>query len=111
MEVAKFFLNLYGENLGPMKRLPPNAFPCLNGTGTAFLNNPIDDKEIKKTVFDINPLKVPRSDGYHTLFYQSQWEHVGPLVCSWCFSLRIKIQKNSLNFDQSVCIMSSINWL
>lgn len=26
---------------------------------------------------------APGSDGYHALFFQSQWEHVGDLVCMW----------------------------
>ncbi|KAH1098612.1 hypothetical protein J1N35_015533 [Gossypium stocksii] len=29
------------------------------------------------------PLKALGSDGFHVLFYQSQWDYVGVSICSW----------------------------
>ncbi|KAH1097427.1 hypothetical protein J1N35_014348 [Gossypium stocksii] len=29
------------------------------------------------------PLKAPGSDGYHTLFFQNQWDFIGGDVCHW----------------------------
>ncbi|KAL1185315.1 hypothetical protein V6Z11_A01G107100 [Gossypium hirsutum] len=43
----------------------------------------VSDEEIKKALFDINPLKASRSNGFHTHFFQSQWDIVGNAVCEW----------------------------
>ncbi|KAK5772658.1 hypothetical protein PVK06_048951 [Gossypium arboreum] len=39
--------------------------------------------EIKKALFDMAPLKAPGSDGYHAIFFQSQWDLLGGDVCQW----------------------------
>ncbi|XP_016675259.1 uncharacterized protein [Gossypium hirsutum] len=44
---------------------------------------PVFDEEIKTASFDMAPLKAPISDGFHVLFYQSQWDHVDTSVFSW----------------------------
>lgn len=41
------------------------------------------DEEIKKALFDMAPLKAPSSDGLYAIFYQSQWEFIGPSICEW----------------------------
>lgn len=40
-----------------------------------------DDIEIRSTIFSITPLKAPGTDGLHAIFYQSQWDIVGPSFC------------------------------
>lgn len=40
-----------------------------------------DDIEIRITIFSITPLKAPGTDGLHAIFYQSQWDIVGPSFC------------------------------
>ncbi|KAK5775935.1 hypothetical protein PVK06_043891 [Gossypium arboreum] len=82
-EAVNFFKVLYGEHSGPMNGLPTSAFPSLTDKDFNFLNNPGLDEEIKVALFDMAPLKAPKSDGFHALFYQSQWDHVGASVCSW----------------------------
>ncbi|XP_016750407.1 uncharacterized protein [Gossypium hirsutum] len=52
----------------------------LNDKDFNFLNTPVSDEEIKIALFDMTPLKALGSDGYHALFYQSQWENVGDSV-------------------------------
>lgn len=37
-----------------------------------------DDIEIRNTIFGMKPLKAPGTDGLHAIFYQSQWDIVGP---------------------------------
>lgn len=39
--------------------------------------------EIRNALFDMAPLKAPSSDGFHALFFQKQWDTVGPTVCEW----------------------------
>lgn len=51
--------------------LPPNAFPRINQGYITLLNKLISNEEIKSTLFDMAPLKAPRSDGYYVVFYQS----------------------------------------
>ena len=39
----------------------------------SFLQAPIDEVEIKNTIFSMKPLKFPGIDGLHAIVYQSQW--------------------------------------
>ncbi|KAA3489594.1 reverse transcriptase [Gossypium australe] len=82
-EAVKFFENMYGENPRPIIDIPSNIFPCLKEQGIEFLNKPVLNDEIKKALFDMAPLKAPRSDGFHAHFFQSQWDLVGGTVCEW----------------------------
>ena len=45
------------------------------------MEKPVDDEEIRDTIFSMKPLKAPGSDGLHAIFYQAQWEVVGKSVC------------------------------
>ncbi|KAH1082723.1 hypothetical protein J1N35_022484 [Gossypium stocksii] len=83
LEAVKFYSILYGEHLRSRKDFPSSAFLRLNDKNFNFLNRPVPNEEIKITLFDMASLKALRSDGYHALFYQSQWEHVGDSVCTW----------------------------
>lgn len=49
-----------------------NSFPKLTCDDEVFLKRTITDEEIKVAMFDMAPLKAPRSDGFHALFFQSQ---------------------------------------
>ncbi|KAH1114530.1 hypothetical protein J1N35_007908 [Gossypium stocksii] len=62
---------------------PSIAFPCLKDEDLNFLNRPVSNEEIKVVLFYMAPLKALGSDGFHALFYQSQWDHVGTSVCTW----------------------------
>ncbi|KAG8493637.1 hypothetical protein CXB51_011699 [Gossypium anomalum] len=70
VEANKFFHNLYGENPGPMRSLPPSKFPRLDHDDISFLGKQITNREIKVALFDMAPLKAPGSDGFHALFFQ-----------------------------------------
>ncbi|KAA3488140.1 Retrovirus-related Pol polyprotein LINE-1 [Gossypium australe] len=56
-------------------------------TETTFLEAAISNEEIKRAMFDMAPLKAPISDGFHALFFQSQWDILGNDVCQWVKSV------------------------
>ncbi|KAA3485757.1 reverse transcriptase [Gossypium australe] len=82
-EAVKFFEELYGECPEPISDTPSNIFTSLKDQDIDFLKKPILNDEIKKALFDMAPLKAPGSDGYHAIFFQSQWDLVGGAVCEW----------------------------
>ncbi|KAA3478810.1 Beta-glucosidase 46 [Gossypium australe] len=82
-EAVKFFENLYGEEPQVMRDLPNIRFPRLKDSEITFLKGEITDKEIKKALFDMAPLKAPGSDGFHAHFFQSQWDILGEDICNW----------------------------
>ncbi|KAA3486878.1 LINE-1 reverse transcriptase isogeny [Gossypium australe] len=82
-KAVEFFEKLYGEVPTVLRDTPNNGFPCLNPSEITFLEATILNEEIKRTLFDMAPLKAPGSDGYHTLFFQSKWDILGNDVCQW----------------------------
>ncbi|KAH1121735.1 hypothetical protein J1N35_004895 [Gossypium stocksii] len=80
-EAVTFYKNLYKEQSRGMDGLGSGAFPILSQEDILFLSRPVSNDEIKKALFDMAPLKAPGSDGLHAIFYQSQWEVVGPSIC------------------------------
>ncbi|MBA0704234.1 hypothetical protein Golax_016504 [Gossypium laxum] len=83
LEVINFYTTLYGEHPGLMRCFTSNAFPRLIDRDFNLLNNTGFDEEIKAALFDMAPLEALGSDGYHTFFYQSQWDHVGASIRRW----------------------------
>ncbi|MBA0853840.1 hypothetical protein Goshw_022641 [Gossypium schwendimanii] len=74
---------LYGKLLDPMKGLPSNIFLWIKFLEIAFLEKLISNEEIKRALFDMDPLKPPSSDGFHAHFFQSQWDIVSNAICEW----------------------------
>ncbi|KAA3481478.1 Retrovirus-related Pol polyprotein LINE-1 [Gossypium australe] len=86
-KAVEFFERLYGEVPTNLKNLPKNGFPCIEPSKTTFLDATISNEEIKKALFNMAPLKAPGSDGFHALFFQSQWDILGTDVCQWVKSV------------------------
>lgn len=63
--------------------MPPNRFPQFASTDSDFLGRVVTNEEIKRAMFDMAPLKAPGSDDFHAIFFQKQWDTVGPAVCGW----------------------------
>ncbi|KAA3479140.1 Retrovirus-related Pol polyprotein LINE-1 [Gossypium australe] len=127
-EAVKFFEDLYGEYPEPMSDILSKIFSSLKEQDIDFLNKPILNDEIKKALFDMAPLKAPRSDGFHAHF-QSQWDLVGEAVCEWvqgifagnkieedlttfllCLFQKRIILKILANFGQSAFVQFCISW-
>ncbi|KAH1113395.1 hypothetical protein J1N35_006773 [Gossypium stocksii] len=81
-EAIKFYQNLYSEDPGPMRRLPPHKFPKLDSFDLNFLSRLVINEEIKTALFDMAPLKAPGSDGFYALLFQKQWDIVGIAAAS-----------------------------
>ncbi|KAK5824615.1 hypothetical protein PVK06_019396 [Gossypium arboreum] len=71
-EANDFFQRLYREIPAPLGGLPHSGFPQLDPTDINFLEKPMSNEEIKEAMFDMAPLKAPRSDGFHALFFQKK---------------------------------------
>lgn len=78
---TSYFEHLYtGEETG--ERLPlQNCFPKLKAEDFEEIHRDVNDEEIREAVFSMGALKAPGLDGLHPIFYQANWEIVGPSVC------------------------------
>lgn len=47
------------------------------------LLQPIQESEIRRTIFSMDPYKAPGGDGLPAKFYQANWEVVGKSVCNF----------------------------
>ncbi|KAH1091787.1 hypothetical protein J1N35_019044 [Gossypium stocksii] len=70
-KVVEFFERLYGKNPSPPTSMPNFDYPSLNHMKVSFPEVDVTNEEIKMAIFDMDPLKVPGSDGFHALFFQS----------------------------------------
>ncbi|XP_015386677.1 uncharacterized protein LOC107177419 [Citrus sinensis] len=59
----------------------PNCFPIIEEDLLQSLNKGVEDAEVQKTIFRMYPLKAPGPDGFHAIFYQTQWNTVGSSLC------------------------------
>ncbi|KAA3486304.1 Endonuclease/exonuclease/phosphatase [Gossypium australe] len=82
-KVVDFFERLYDETPHSLRGTPSFGFPILTSSEVSFLEADVTNEEIKRALFDMAPLKTPGSDGYHALFFQSQWDTLGDNVCQW----------------------------
>ena len=83
-------------------------FPPIDEYRMKNLANEIEEKEIRQAIFSMSPLKAPRVDGLHAIFYQTQWHIVGESFCkviNYAFrSQRIPVEKIEL------CWSLSLKW-
>lgn len=56
-------------------------FPSLDPLELEMMGKEMDEK-IKQAIFIVGSFKVPSEDKFQALFYQSQWDVVGPSLCS-----------------------------
>ncbi|KAH9735402.1 putative ribonuclease H protein [Citrus sinensis] len=79
---VQFFFDLYTNDQATFTQYPITGYyPTIDNACVPSLNAPVFDDEIKHTIFSMKPLKAPSVDGLHAIFYQSQWNIVGPSFC------------------------------
>ncbi|KAI8536166.1 hypothetical protein RHMOL_Rhmol10G0235300 [Rhododendron molle] len=84
--IKTLFIDYYTRLLGTAHEGRVDATtPLQNAITTRFsdsdqlmLIKPVTDEEIKKALWSINGDKAPGPDGYNSMFYQRNWEAVGP---------------------------------
>lgn len=62
---------------------------------------PIENEDIKQAMFSIGGLKAPGIDGYPAIFFQRNWNQVGPAVCKaiksmWTNAEEIRVVNKTL---------------
>ena len=81
---TSFFSDLYTSETLDFRPYPiRGCFPILDAGLTQGLTAPIEDNEIRQTIFSMKPLKAPGVDGLHAIFYQTQWNIVGHSFCKF----------------------------
>lgn len=74
------FAKLYSEEdsrLG-LFDVPRGRFPVISVADYDELYRPFTEENVKEALFSTNPLKASGPDGYHAIFYQSNWD----IVCN-----------------------------
>lgn len=112
-----------------MRSLPQHNFPSLDPLDMDFLGKSVTYKKIKKALFEMTLLKASGSDCFSAIFFQQQWDIVGPIVCDWVKKVfnggnidaelnntlivlipRLRVLRTFLYFNLSAFALSSTNW-
>jgi hypothetical protein len=59
------------------------TYPNLDTDMLSQIAAPINNEEVKRALFNMNPWKAPGPDGFPAGFYQKSWEIVGETVCDF----------------------------
>lgn len=62
--------------------------------------------EVKQALFDMAPLKIPRVDGYHAMFFWRQWDTVGNSISEMVRGVS-KGDDMELAFDKTLIVLIS----
>nr|KYP30980.1 Retrovirus-related Pol polyprotein LINE-1 [Cajanus cajan] len=76
-----FYKNLFAADGKVEKFCLSKSYPQLSNHDQQFFEVPFSDQEIFEAMKRIGSLKAPGPDGFQAIFYQSQWEIVGPSLC------------------------------
>ncbi|XP_061353715.1 uncharacterized protein LOC133298441 [Gastrolobium bilobum] len=81
--VVGFFEKVYineGTNIAPFPFF--GCFPKITSPSFHQLHAVPSELEIKDVFFSMSPFKAPGPDWLHAIFFQSQWNTIGPSVCN-----------------------------
>ena len=80
--IANYFAHHFAEVFqSSSPQVPPDLegliSPCISANENFELTRILNAEEIKKVVWDMNPLKAPGPDGFPGLFFRRYWDIVG----------------------------------
>ncbi|KAL5539767.1 hypothetical protein UlMin_045145 [Ulmus minor] len=88
--VCHFFSNLFSSS-NPSPEDVDGATRAIHKTfseeARSSLASPFTAEHIRYALFDMNPSKAPGPDGFHTIFFQKNWDIVGPKVTKACLAI------------------------
>ncbi|KAL5559792.1 hypothetical protein UlMin_036003 [Ulmus minor] len=88
--ICHFFSNLFSSS-NPSPEDVDGAARAIHKTfseeARSSLASPFTAEHIRCALFDMNPSKAPGSDGFHTIFFQKNWDIVGPKVTKACLAI------------------------
>lgn len=77
--VVQFYSKLYWSSNPSFTYLQTSSgFQGIDHHEFLVLNNSVTLKETRQAVFSMGSYKSPGPDGYHPIFFKSQWDIVGP---------------------------------
>ena len=73
------FVKLFEEPGGPHQATTPlhSVHKSISADAATDLVRPVTCEEVRTMIFNMNPNKAPRPDGFTALFYQKSWNTVG----------------------------------
>ncbi|KAL5550972.1 hypothetical protein UlMin_001148 [Ulmus minor] len=88
--VCHFFSNIFSSS-NPSPEDVDGAARAIHKTfseeARSSLASPFTAEHIRCAFFDMNPSKAPGPDGFHAIFFQKNWDIVGPKVTKACLAI------------------------
>lgn len=81
--VVDFFTSLFSSNPEAGGVFAKGMFPPLEKDARQRLDELYTIEEVSKALKGMGPLKAPRPDGFHALFFQKTWSKTGPALTNF----------------------------
>lgn len=79
-----FYKSLFTKDGGSQEKLSTlTGYPSLDVNLLRQMGEGNSGEEINRAMRSMGPLKAPMIDGFPTIFFQNNWDVVGPLVCDF----------------------------
>lgn len=75
--ISQYYMELFSTSCseaGDIDKVLDTLEPCVFEATNEFLFASFSQEEIRRAVFDLNPLKASGPDGFTALFFQKSWE-------------------------------------
>lgn len=93
--IIDFYSNLYSSSNNAFYAFNiVSSFPCIRTENRLILEASVTLEEVKRALFSMTSYKSPGPDGFHPLFFKSQWEKLGSSILKMvtnCFTNPLNI--------------------